>query len=86
MKITEVIDYLEDCLMIYGDCDVLKLNNITSELDSIDEILFIGGNRILMKSNNIYENNNYGWYKVIENIKNEERKKEWYKDCENNEH
>ena len=75
MKITEIINYLEDCLSIYGDCDVLKLNNITSELDSIDEILFIGGNRILMKSNNIYENNNYSWYKTIENIKNEKRKK-----------
>ena len=41
MKITEVIDYLEDCLRIYGDCDVLKLNNLG--LDSIDEVIFIGG-------------------------------------------
>lgn len=81
MKITEVIDYLEDCLRIYGDCDVLKLNNLG--LDSIDEVIFIGGNRLLLKSNNEYENMTFDLYKGYEKLKNIERKKEWLKDCEN---
>ena len=81
MKITEVIDYLEDCLRIYGDCDVLKLNNLG--LDSIDEIIFIGGNRLLLKSNNEYENMTFDLYNGYEKLKNRERKKEWLKDCEN---
>lgn len=81
MKITEVIDYLEDCLRIYGDCDVLKLNNLG--LDSIDEVIFIGGNRLLLKSNNKYENMTFDLYNGYEKLKNVERKKEWLKDCEN---
>jgi hypothetical protein len=81
MKITEVIDYLEDCLRIYGDCDVLKLNNLG--LDSIDEVIFIGGNRLLLKSNNEYENMTFDLYNGYEKLKNVERKKEWLKDCEN---
>ena len=81
MKITEVIDYLEDCLRIYGDCDVLKLNNLG--LDSIDEIIFIGGNRLLLKSNNEYENMTFDLYKGYEKLKKKKKKKEWLKDCEN---
>lgn len=81
MKITEVIDYLEDCLRIYGDCDVLKLNNLG--LDSINEVIFIGGNRLLLKSNNEYENMTFDLYNGYEKLKNVKRKKEWLKDCEN---
>lgn len=84
MKITEVIDYLKDCLRIYGDCDVLKLNNLG--LDFIDEIIFIGGNRLLLKSNNEYENMTFDLYNSYEKLKNIKRKKEWLKDCENNEY
>ena len=80
MRINELINELEKCKKQYGDCEVCKIRMFSAQ--PIDYVKFIGGNRILLLIYDTIEKDIYKSYMKAEEHKNNERKKEWIKACE----
>ena len=80
MKATEMIEILQHCIEVYGDCDLVRLNHI-GMTDPITEVEFIGGSRVLVMSDKFYDRSAYKLYQSSQRALNEERKKDWEEDC-----
>ena len=80
MKATEMIEILQYCIEVYGDCDLVRLNHI-GMTDPITEVEFIGGSRVLVMSDKFYDRYAYKLYQSSKRTLNEKRKKDWEEDC-----
>lgn len=81
MKSSEIIEILEHYMSMFGDCEVMRLDN-NGIIDPIEEVEFIGGNQILLMSNQFYDRSTYKLYQSSQKLINEKRKKEWSSDCD----
>lgn len=82
MKVTEAISNLKKILEQYGDCEIVALGGSGIYMHSILEFEFIGGNRLLIKTNTPREKLTREIYRHHEQMRNKQRKKAWYKDCD----
>lgn len=80
MKATEMIEILQHCIEVYGDCDLVRLNHI-GMTDPITEVEFIGGSRVLVMSDKFYDRSAYKLYQSSQRTLNEKQKKDWEEDC-----
>lgn len=81
MKSSEIIEILEHYMSMFGDCELMRLDN-NGIIDPIEEVEFIGGNRILLMSDQFYDRSTYKLYQSSQELINEKRKKEWSSDCD----
>ena len=81
MKSSEIIEILEHYMSMFGDCEVMRLDN-NGIIDPIEEVEFIGGNQILFMSDQFYDRSTYKLYQSSQKLINEKRKKEWSSDCD----
>ena len=81
MKTTEMIEILEHYLEVFGDCELMRLDN-NGMIDPIEEVEFIGDNQILLMSDQFYDRSTYKLYQSSQKLINEKRKKEWSSDCD----
>lgn len=81
MKSSEIIEILEHYMSMFGDCELVRLDN-NGMIDPIEEVEFIGGSRILLMSDKFYDRSTYKLYQSSQKLINEERRKEWSSDCD----
>lgn len=81
MKSSEIIEILEHYMSMFGDCELMRLDN-NGIIDPIEEVEFIGGNQILLMSDQFYDRSTYKLYQSSQELINEKRKKEWSSDCD----
>ena len=82
MKISEVIPILECYLEKYGDCEIVRIDRIGVGVDPIEYFEFIGGSQLLCSADQPHDRVIKRIYKYHEQERNEERVKEWRRDCE----
>lgn len=70
MKSSEIIEILEHYMSMFGDCEVMRLDN-NGIIDPIEEVEFIGGNQILLMSNQFYDRSTYKLYQSSQKLINE---------------
>lgn len=75
MKATEMIEILQHCIEVYGDCDLVRLNHI-GMTDPITEVEFIGGGRVLIMSDKFYDQSAYKLFQSSQEMLNKNRKKD----------
>ena len=79
MKISEMIEILQNYHQRFGDCDVYKIFGCSyREIDSVE---FVGGSRCLLM-NQKYDKRNYEIIQEMQEYANRQRTKEWLADCE----
>lgn len=61
MKVSEIIEILEHYMTMFGDCELVRLDN-NGMINSIEEVEFIGDSRILLMSNQFYDRSTYKLY------------------------
>ncbi len=79
-----MIEILQHCIEVFGDCEIVRLNHI-GMTDPITEVEFIGASRVLVMSDKFYDRYAYKLYQSSQKVLNEERRKDWQEDCENGE-
>lgn len=70
MKTTEMIEILEHCLEVFGDCELVCLDFLGSA-DAIEIVEFIGSDRVLLMADTFYDRTKLKLYKSTEHSKNE---------------
>ena len=81
MKSSEIIEILEHYMSMFGDCELMRLDN-NGIIGPIEEVEFIGDNQILLMSDQFYDRSTYKLYQSSQKLINEKRKKEWSSDCD----
>ena len=81
MKVSEIIEILQHYINVFGDCELVRLDN-NGMIASIEDVEFIGGNQILIMSDEFYDRSTYKLYQSSRKLINEKRKKEWSSDCD----
>lgn len=70
MKTTEMIEMLEHCLEVFGDCELVCLDFLGSA-DPIEIVEFIGSDRVLLMADTFYDRTKLKLYRSTEHTKNE---------------
>lgn len=69
MKTTEMIEILEHCLDMYGDCELVCLDFLGSA-NQIEEVEFIGSDKVLLMADTFYDRTKLKLYRSTEHNKN----------------
>ena len=70
MKTTEMIEILEHCLEVFGDCELVCLDSLGSA-DAIEIVEFIGSDKVLLMADTFYDRTKLKLYRSTEHNKNE---------------
>ena len=82
VKISEAIGILSCYLERYGDCEIVRIDRNGIGTDPVEYFEFIGGNRLLCSTDQPTDQLMKGIFIYHEKKRNEERMKEWRRDCE----